>query len=82
MTLLRMREWSLDDRRAVPLFGASAASPAAVVRPDDGRFQLAPATGGIAVRVAGVPLQGPRPLHDADIVELDGVSLRFREMRA
>ncbi len=81
MTLLRIREWSLDDGRSVPLFGASAA-PAAVVRWDDGCFQLAPAAGGTTVRIAGTPLQGPRPLHDADIVELDGLTFRFREIRA
>ncbi len=80
MTLLRIREWSLDEGSAVPLFCASTASPAAVVRCEDGRCQLSPVS-NTAVRVSGLPLQNPRPLHHADVVELEGVTLRFRENR-
>jgi hypothetical protein len=82
MTLFRIREWALEDGSAVPLFGAAAGSPAAVVHCDVGRCQLTPTAGGAPVRVSGVPLQAPRPLRDADIVEIGGMSLHFREIRA
>jgi hypothetical protein len=81
LTLFGMREWALEDGSAVPLFSAHGASAAAVVRCESGRCQLIPAGGG-PVHVAGAFLQGPRRLHDAEVVELDGMSLRFREIRA
>jgi hypothetical protein len=73
MTLFHIREWALEDGRAVELPGA------AVLRCNSGRCQLAP--GDAAVRVAGLPLQGPHDLRNGDAVELDGVRLRFRRLR-
>ncbi|CAA9310695.1 MAG: hypothetical protein AVDCRST_MAG68-1191 [uncultured Gemmatimonadetes bacterium] len=81
MTLFGIREWVLEDGGSAPLFGTRGGSPAAVVRCDSGQCQVVLA-GGAAVRVGGLPLQGARPLRDADVVELDGNSLRFREIRA
>jgi hypothetical protein len=73
MTLFHIREWALEDGRAVALPGA------AVLRCDAGRCQLTP--GDAPVRVAGLPLQGPHDLRNGDAVELDGVRLRFRRLR-
>jgi hypothetical protein len=81
MTLFRIREWVLEDGSSVPVFCAGGTSPAAIIRCDDGQCQVAPAGGG-AVRLAGLRLRVPRPLREADVVELDGLSLRFREVRA
>jgi hypothetical protein len=73
MTLIHIREWALEDGRAVALPGA------AVLRCDSGRCQLAP--GDAPVTVAGLPLQGPHDLRNGDAVELDGVRLRFRRLK-
>jgi hypothetical protein len=73
MTLFHIREWALEDGRAVALPGT------AVLRCDSGRCQLAP--GDSAVTVAGLPLQGPHHLRNGDAVELDGLRLRFRRLR-
>lgn len=73
MTLFHIREWALENGRAVALPGT------AVLRCDAGRCQLAP--GDVPVRVAGLPLRGPHDLRNGDAVELDGVRLRFRRLR-
>jgi hypothetical protein len=73
MTLFHIREWALEDGRAVALPGA------ALLRCDAGRCQLTP--GDTPVRVAGLPLHGPHDLRNGDAVELDGVRLRFRRLR-
>jgi hypothetical protein len=73
VTLIHIREWALEDGRAVALPGA------AVLRCDSGRYQLAP--GASQVTVGGLPLQGPHDLRNDDAVELDGVRLRFRRLR-
>ena len=73
MTLFHIREWALEDGRAVALPGG------AILRCDSGRCQLTP--GDTPVRVAGLPLQGPHDLRNGDAVELDGIRLRFRRLR-
>ncbi|HEX8672151.1 MAG TPA: hypothetical protein VF710_09690 [Longimicrobium sp.] len=73
MTLIHIREWALEDRRAVAL------PDGAVLRCDASRGQLVP--DDTTVTVAGLPLQGPHDLRNGDAVELDGLRLRFRRLR-
>jgi hypothetical protein len=73
MTLFHIREWALEDGRAVALPGG------AVLRFDSGRCQLTP--GDAPVSVAGLPLHGAHNLRNGDAVELDGVRLCFRRLR-
>ncbi len=80
MRLLLIREWALDDGRAIPLFGA-AAEPAAILRCDAGRCQLAPVHPGTRVKVAGLPLQGAHELRNQDVVEVDGARFHFRRLK-
>jgi hypothetical protein len=80
MRLLSIREWTLDDGHATPLFGA-AAGPAAILRCDAGRCQLTPAQPGTRVKVAGLPLQGAHELRNQDVVEVDGVRFHFRRLK-
>jgi hypothetical protein len=72
MEPFRIRQWALEDGRAVALHGAT-------VRCRGGRCELAP--GEMPVRVGGVPLDAPRELRNGDVVEVDGARLRFRRLR-
>jgi hypothetical protein len=73
MTLFRIREWALEDGRAVRL------GDDAVLRCDAGRCRLVHAEG--RVTVAGIPIQGAHELRNEDVVEVAGARLRFRRLR-